>query len=316
MARLETKFRDILNQEAVWPNGFMTACQDSTGDYLDRCVNCYRSWGSSQAKNESYTIWGNVNSEHNVFGVFPDSHDGYMSAAQIKCADCKFNYFSTRCQDVEYSLECYDCEHCFGCSNLRRKKFCILNKQYTEEEYWLLLDKIKCAMLEAQEYGQYLPTRFNYIPCDSSNGRTIMDDWEEGEREALGVPLYDHGLDGAFGDWEGKSFLSQVEIPDSIEGLEIAEFSKCIFADASFYNRPFRYHPMELDLYRQMKTPIPDNHFIERVWKLWEELDLDAYQEERCQSCQATIEFSKNRAYPKRKICCQGCYYKYLEKYG
>jgi hypothetical protein len=37
--------------------------------------------------------------------------------------------------NIEYSFNCYNCTFCFACLGLRKKNYCILNKQYTKEEY-------------------------------------------------------------------------------------------------------------------------------------------------------------------------------------
>jgi hypothetical protein len=41
-----------------------------------------------------------------------------------------------------YCDQCFDSKNIFGCIGLRTKEFCILNKQYTKEEYEILLPKI------------------------------------------------------------------------------------------------------------------------------------------------------------------------------
>jgi hypothetical protein len=56
------------------------------------------------------------------------------------------NKFSSECwpnaQNIEYSYYCVQGKDCFGCVNLKRKQYCILNKQYTKEEYFKLKEKI------------------------------------------------------------------------------------------------------------------------------------------------------------------------------
>src|SRR3989338_5216399 len=39
------------------------------------------------------------------------------------------------CRDIWFSRDCEDCDHCFGCANLRHKKYCFFNEQLTREEY-------------------------------------------------------------------------------------------------------------------------------------------------------------------------------------
>ena len=41
-----------------------------------------------------------------------------------------------------YIDNCYNSEHLFGCVGLRNKKYCILNKQYTQEEYEKIVPQI------------------------------------------------------------------------------------------------------------------------------------------------------------------------------
>ena len=37
--------------------------------------------------------------------------------------------------DIYYSFNCNNCSNLFGCVDLKHKQYCILNKQYTKEEY-------------------------------------------------------------------------------------------------------------------------------------------------------------------------------------
>lgn len=52
---------------------------------------------------------------------------------------------------------CIECEYCFGCVGLKKKKYCILNKQYSKEEYEELKGKIISDMKRSGEYGKFLP---------------------------------------------------------------------------------------------------------------------------------------------------------------
>ncbi len=94
-----------------------------------------------------------------------DSERIYSTNLSASSSEVKFSAFTDHCLDVEYSNTLAHCEHCFGCLGLRRKKFCIFNKQYAEAEYWPLLDAIKTAMLERGEYGiffSYADSPFAY----------------------------------------------------------------------------------------------------------------------------------------------------------
>jgi len=56
-----------------------------------------------------------------------------------------------------YSYQCMFSENIFGCVGLKRKKHCILNKQYTQAEYEQLLPKIIEHMKKGNEWGEFFP---------------------------------------------------------------------------------------------------------------------------------------------------------------
>ncbi|EKD78866.1 MAG: hypothetical protein ACD_41C00242G0003 [uncultured bacterium] len=73
-------------------------------------------------------------------------------------------------RDVFYSYNCNNCTDCFGCIGLRNAHYCILNKQYTKEEYEQLLPKIIQQMNDQPyvdtkgriyRYGEFFPTELS-----------------------------------------------------------------------------------------------------------------------------------------------------------
>src|SRR3989338_11485568 len=74
--------------------------------------------------------------------------------------------------EMEYCVECNNCEYCFGCVGLKNKKYCIFNKQYSADEYWKLVDDIKSAMLKNKEYGEFFP--LNYRPFNYSDSNASI----------------------------------------------------------------------------------------------------------------------------------------------
>jgi hypothetical protein len=47
------------------------------------------------------------------------------------------------------------CSNCFGCISLRNKSYCILNKQYSKEEYEKLVPQIIEKMQADGERGEF-----------------------------------------------------------------------------------------------------------------------------------------------------------------
>jgi len=64
----------------------------------------------------------------------------------------------TTSEHLQYSYYCdlcFHCENCFGCVGLRHKQFCILNKQYTKDEYEKLVSIIIQRMINDKEWGEF-----------------------------------------------------------------------------------------------------------------------------------------------------------------
>ena len=106
-----------------------------------------------------------------------DSYDGYGMGATAElmyeavdtgaqAMHCMFNVFTHACQEAFYTYACHSSSNLFGCVGLRTKQHCILNKQYTKEEYEKLVPRIIAQMnempyvdtkLRIYKYGEFFP---------------------------------------------------------------------------------------------------------------------------------------------------------------
>ena len=80
-------------------------------------------------------------------------------------------------KDLEYSSYCIGSSNCFGCVGLKKKQYCILNKQYEKEEYFEMVEKIKNHMNEmpyfdkkdnVYKYGEFFPSHFSPLAYNES----------------------------------------------------------------------------------------------------------------------------------------------------
>ncbi|MES2023640.1 MAG: hypothetical protein V4439_03070 [Patescibacteria group bacterium] len=60
--------------------------------------------------------------------------------------------------DVFYSSNCYGSNNLFGCCGLRKKSYCIFNKQYSKQEYEILVSKLIEHMNKNGEWGNFFPS--------------------------------------------------------------------------------------------------------------------------------------------------------------
>ena len=86
-----------------------------------------------------------------------------------ECFDCYNSGFCQDCSQSSNLLFCYQCRHCsnlFGCTGLTHKKFCIFNKQLSEQEFHdrkkaLLKKPAKFHLQRLEKLAQKLPKPVN-----------------------------------------------------------------------------------------------------------------------------------------------------------
>ena len=72
----------------------------------------------------------------------------YECFGSTKCSRCAYCTFCHDSVDCYLSYDLHGCSDCVMCVGLRNKKYCILNEQYTKEEYLL---KLKAMNLQSRE---------------------------------------------------------------------------------------------------------------------------------------------------------------------
>lgn len=112
-------------------------------DYSYYNNNCYYCFDCAHNENCYYMMCSYRN--NNCFDALY-TVDSEYSAEIIDSATCYGSYniqHSARCYDSYFLHHCSDCNDCFGCVDLAHKKYCILNVQYTKEEYQKKLTELK-----------------------------------------------------------------------------------------------------------------------------------------------------------------------------
>ena len=131
--------------------------EDCTGDYLIDCKNCEWCFDSENLEDCKYCYDLKRFSAGN-YKCYDVSHFGGGLEYCCECVSIGNNlHNSFSCENVwtgdrvYYSRICTNCENIFGCISLRNAKYCILNKQYSKEEYEALRRNIVEHMKETGE---------------------------------------------------------------------------------------------------------------------------------------------------------------------
>jgi len=80
----------------------------------------------------------------------------------------RFTNFCRDSYDLFYCDNCHSCKNCFGCAGLRQKQYCILNRQYTREEYEAKVARLANHMIETGEWGEFFPEKLSIFPYEDT----------------------------------------------------------------------------------------------------------------------------------------------------
>ena len=288
----------------------------STGDYIFECKNakqCYQATGvedgaycqiiTLKSARDTYdlTEWG-MNSERVVDSITVGEN----------CVDVKYCAGAwANCRGVEYCMYAVGSKDCFGCVNVRKQEYCILNTQYTKDEYEALRAEIVAAMTEHPYrdaagrvfwYGEFLPYDLSFFDYNETHAAQFFPLTKE---EAL-----DRGY-----RWKEAAVSVHVAsmtsdaLPDSMHTVSDSITEQIISCGSC--ERPYRIVVPELALLRRFGFPLPrqcpDCRHMERLSrmnppKLWRRTCMN----EGC-SNEFETSYAPNRP---EIVYCESCYQK------
>ncbi|MDD5041192.1 MAG: hypothetical protein PHX87_02880 [Candidatus Peribacteraceae bacterium] len=258
---------------------------------LEDCRYCQRvSMGVKSSMD--YTFWGD-----NV-------ERAYQCGA---CGNNVYNLkFSSMCttnlSDCEYLDSCTGCKNCFGCVSLKKKQHCILNKQYSKEEYVILKEKLISHMRTTGEYGQFFPKSM----CSFSYNESIALEYfplTKEEAIARGYPWRDETDEKP----DVKKMIPASHLPETIAEIPDDILNWAVTSEES--KRPFRIVKQELAFYRAHNLPVPHLHPEERQERRTMLRPPRRLWKRPCSACGKEVEstFAVER---KERVLCEECYLK------
>jgi len=198
--------------------------------------------------------------------------------------------------NLDYCQCCYFCTDCFGCIGLRKKKYCILNKQYSKQEYEVLVPKIIEHMKKLGEWGEHLPVKYS----DFAYNETIAQEY---------FPLTKDEVLAKEWEWkesDQKEFEPATsEIPNDSHD---ADFSICneLFA-CEECGRNYKLIKQEISLYQNLGVTLPKKCFYCRHKSRFDMRNSRDFYDQKCDKCSVEI---KTTFLPdsKEQIFCEKCY--------
>ncbi len=248
----QKKFNEM-KKNAIHRFANLIKCEDSTGDNLLGAKNSHDCFVLRENIVDcAYCINGGSTliDVYDGYGVGAQMERGYYCVdSGVQGGDLIFGIVVWGCQYAYYNYNCHACFEIIGCTGLRNKKYCILNKQYSKEEYEILKPKIIEYMRQTGEWGHPLPPSVSPFGHNETLAHEYVSRTKE-ECIALGFKWQDT-LPGTFGKETKKpDEIPETinEVPDTITG-EVLACSDC--------KKNYRIIAAELAFYRSKKLPIP-----------------------------------------------------------
>ena len=291
--------------------------ESSTGNNLFNTKNCQNCFDSVEMEDCDFcTDITDMQDSKDVYhaGWSQLIYNSHAIANGFNVFFCNFSYDN---KDIYYCDLVHNNHDLFGCVGLVHNKYCILNKQYTKEEYEKTSEKIIEHMKKTGEWGKFFssnitPFAYNetiaqeYYPLTKEKAESLGYRWKEKISRDFRLATID-------------------KIPDDIKDVDDSICREILACENDLIPRPllegegakkcgknYQIQKPELRFYRKMNLPIPrecpDCRHADRM-KLRNPRTLF---KRSCSDCGKDIQttFAPDRP---EKVLCEECYLKVVE---
>jgi hypothetical protein len=285
--------------DAVHRQDYNLQTVNSSGNFLNNDKSCYQSHFIEDSENCRYCIRGRGKECIDSVSIFDDEKCANGSMDQLGYENV-CNLYTTSCRYSAYLDNCEECEYCFGCVGMRKKKYCILNKQYSEEEYKSLVEKIKSDMKQRNEWAKFFPLSSAYCGYNLSLAQ-MMFPMTEDETIKFGAK-WEKTIEPRY-----ENIISGNDLPDSIGEVGDEIVKQRILCPET--KQSYNITQSELSFYREHDIPLPQRHFDWRTLELFKPFSFMVLpQKGNCHFCKKEIEHYYGSELGFEKISCLECY--------
>ena len=291
-----------------------------TGDHISFSKNSYDCYDSTELEDCKYCIWMHqTKNSYDCHGWGLPCELGYenhltgINSYNVRFSESCWDSVS----DLMYCRYClYKCSHLFGCVGLQRKSYCILNKQYSKEDYEKLVPKIiehmkgttAIAGSSTGEWGEFFPVWMSPFGYNETEG---IKSWPLSKDEALV-----RGMKWKDEEFRPKSSAPKVDIPYHIKEISDDILEKTLACEDC--GKEYKIIAQELKFYRKTGVPVPHKcHDCRYEVRVAMRSQRQLFERE-CDKCGMGIKttYSKGRhgpaaagsRYGGKKVYCEKCY--------
>jgi len=291
---------------------------NSDGDDASELRNTHLAFSSREVENSKFLFFCRFGSKESYDVIFLgfNSELVYENCHAFGGNNTAFGVRNFNNQNARYNEECHECKNIFGCEGLRKKSYCVLNKEYTKEEYEVLMPQILKHMNDmpyvdkkgkTYKYGEFFPNELSPFAYNETIAQeyftlTKEDALEKGY-EWRGEEIRNYKID-----------IQTEDLPDNIEDVSDDIFNKVITCShkgkcKEQCTEAFKITNEELKFYRRMNLPLPRLCPNCRNYQLLGLRNPLHLWERKCMKKGCSNEFKTSYAPDRPEIVyCENCY--------
>lgn len=276
--------------------------EDSTGDYMINAKNCDTCFMIGEVEDLKYcdSLYRakdcmDVSSFGEQLERAYETVSSGINAYELQfCQVCATNTFN-----LQYNYGSRNTKNSFGSVALKSNEYCILNKQYSKEEYETLVPQIIEHMKTTKEWGEFFPMSISPFAYNE----TVAPEFFPMTKEAalkLGATWKEEDI---MNRYEGPKVTVPENIKDATDELlkQILTCEHC--------GKNYKLITQELKFYQDHKLTLPNWCFNCRHEKRLSKRNPQKLWDRNCMECNIPLKtsYAPNR---KEKILCEPCYLK------
>jgi hypothetical protein len=297
--KIREKFYEEVILKKPIRDAYIVQSEDAHGNYISESQRVYNSYDVEKSQDVSNS-WGVEYSKDVHYGSFNYyGENTYENISNAHGSNVLFSFAAINSNDIRYGiLNFNNSQDCFACISIKQKKYNILNKQYSKEEYEALLPKLIEHMKSTGEWGQFMSPD---LSCFDYNETPAMEYFPLTKSEALekGFSWHDES--------EQASQEMESDIPENIKECS-DELCKKFFS-CEGCQKAYKIIPAELKFYQDQAIAPPHQCSVCRHKARVKQRNPRKLWERNCNKCQKGISTSYA---PGRKemVYCEQCYLK------
>ena len=299
---LRERYGQMIRERAVHQALTGSNNDESSGDFLFECKNVRQCFSAYRCQDMAYSA--RLMDQKDTW----DFEGGGKGELAYESMSNDFAFHSIACTTSEHLTDshycdlCFECKDCFGCVGLRHKQCCILNRQYSKEEYDRLIPQIIEKMRADGEWGEFFPVESSPF---AYNETMAQEYFFLTKKEVLkrGWKWRDQTDEMP----TGSKIIPAMQLPDSIDDIPDDILNWAVECEET--KRPFKIIKQELEFYRLMKLPIPHFHPDERHKRRMAQRNPRKLWQRKCHKCGKEMQTTYGPERPER-VYCEECYLK------